>query len=121
MVERYVTERLKELPSQSIDMMDMAKGPIFPICALKLKKKTKPGVKVTEVEIGSAFYDFLSKIYGTDEIILYCDLRGVSIGSFSPDMQISYDILQKLGLVTKAENWAKRAEPYIEKTVKRRV
>lgn len=121
MAERYLTERLKAIPSQSVDMMDMAKGPIFPICVLKLKKKTKPGVKVAEVEVGSALYDFLFKTYGTNEIILYCDLRAAKIGAFSPDMQISYDILQKLGLVTKPENWVKRAEPYIEKVVKRRV
>lgn len=121
MAERYVTERLKAIPSQSVDMMDMAKGSIFPICVLKLKKKTKRGLKVAEVEVGSALYDFLFKIYGTDEIIVYCDLRAVSIGSFSPDMQISYDILQKLGLVTKPEKWVKRAGPYIEKILKRRV
>jgi hypothetical protein len=120
MAERYLTEKLKAHPSQSIDMMEMAKNPIFPICILKLKKKTKPGVNVVEVEVGSALYDFLFKVYGTDDIILYCDLRAASIGSFSPDMRIAYDILQKLRLVTKPENWVKRAEPYIEKAIKRR-
>jgi len=120
MVERYLTEKLKISPSHSVDLMDMAKNPIFPVCVLKLKKQAKPSVKAIEVEIGSALYDFLTKIYGTDEIILYCDLRAARIGSFSADMQISYDILRKLGFLTKPENWVKRARPYIEKVVKRR-
>jgi len=119
MAERYITEKLRA-PSQSVDMVNIAKGPTFPLCVLKLKKKPKPSVKVAEVEVSGTLYDYLFEIYGTDEIVLYCDLPGGSIGAFSPDMQISYNVLQKLGLVAKPENWVERAEPFIEKVIKRR-
>lgn len=118
--EKYITERIKVEPSQTVDMIEIAKGSTFPIFALKLTKESKEPSTIVKVQISSELFDFLTGIYGTDEIMIYCDLPRAAIGAFSPDMQASCDILNKLGLISNPEQWVKKASPFVEKVLKRR-
>ena len=120
MPDRYITEKF-EGPSQIVDMVALAKENTYPIFVLKMQKQKKPSVPSVKVELNDALYEYLVGIYGTDEIVFYCNLQSAMIGAFSPDMQISYDFLQSQGLVSKCETWVKKAVPYITEIMKRRL
>jgi hypothetical protein len=100
-------------PKLAETLIDVAHVPTFPFLVIQLEKTTKPQTFVSKVRVGPTLYGHLVKIYGTDKLVIYCDLPSGRIEAWTRDMLMSFRILNKLGIMSEPETWIAKTKEYI--------
>lgn len=114
MSEKKVKPTIEVAPRSPMQiLLDIAHGPAYPFCISKIVKTNKKETFVQEIKLKPKFYDFLLKTYGTDEIVLYCNLAGGGIEAWSTDMQLTFKLMNRIGLMSSTKEWVIKSRPYI--------
>lgn len=114
MSEEFI--RMKVPPRAEV-LYDFANEPTFPMCTLEFEEENTEKEDCVKIKVKSNLYNRIIKEYGSNKIILYCNLQKkapVRFGAFSPDMQNSFSILKDLGLVSDEKDWVKNSQEFIE-------
>jgi hypothetical protein len=105
-------------PSRAEVLFEFANEPTFPIAILEFEEYEEGDPTKFKIKVDKELFNEIKKQYGTNEIILYCNMRkesGLKFGAFSPEMENSYSILRNLDLTKPKGEWVKEAHKYIEK------
>lgn len=114
-----VTAEVEIRPRPTEALFEMARQPIFPLCALRFERQEKIENPVVTVGVTKKLYNRIRKIYGTNQVIVHCTLPNMAITVFTPTMQRSQDFLQRIKLVNSPKTWVKKAQPHLEKELSR--
>ena len=115
MSEEFI--RMK-VPKRAEILYDFANEPTFPICAIEFEEENTEKEDCVKIKVKKELYNRIKEEYGSNKIMFYCNMQKklpLRFGAFSPDMQHSYSILKKLGLVSDEKDWVKNSQDYIEK------
>lgn len=110
-VEGLKVELVK--PKLAETLLGIAHAPTFPFLVIQLEKTTKKQTFLSKVKVGPTLYEHLTRIYGTDKFVTYCELPRGRIGSWTRDMLMSFRILNKLGIMSEPETWIAKTKEYI--------
>lgn len=105
-------------PSRAEILFEFANEPTFPIAVLEFEEYEEEDTTTVKIKVKKELFDRIQKDYGTNKILLYCNIRKdlpPKFGAFSPEMGDSYKILKDLDLVVPEEEWVKNTHHYIEK------
>jgi len=95
-------------------LLDIASRPVFPFLVIKLKKA---GGSIApshiELRVPNEVYDYFQRVFGTDELLLYFDPQAAEVRIWSPDMHLTFDILEKKGFFPSKVDWVKEAREYL--------
>lgn len=100
-------------------LLSIAERPVYPFLILRLEK-TRKGQKsptVVRLKVDAELYNYLTRVYGTDELITYLDPRNGKIEVWTPGMHLNFEAMEELGLMAPAREWLERARPFLKQTV----
>lgn len=95
------------------DAIDSTQNPAFPFINLVLKKTNTVKKTSVEIEVNPSIYDWLVKHLGSDNIPLYFIPKANPVDSWTPDMRISFEIMEELGFISKYDVWCRAARETI--------
>lgn len=100
-------------PKLAETLIDVAHRPTFPFLVIQIERTTKPQTLVSKVKVGPTLYEHLIKRYGTNKLVIYCDIPVGRIEAWTRDMLMSFRILNRLGIMSEPETWVAKSKEYI--------
>lgn len=100
-------------------LLSIAERGVYPLFVLRLAKTKKGQTSPTfiDLKVDDKTYDYLTNVYGTDELITYLDPGNGKIEVWTPGMHLTFEAMEELGLMESKEKWLQKARPFINKTV----
>lgn len=100
-------------------LLSIAGRPVYPFFLLRLgrTKKGQTSPTVVNLKVDGDIYDYLTKAFGTNELIVYLDPSNGKIEAWTPGMHLTFEAMEELGLMEPAGKWLEKARPFLNKTL----
>jgi len=98
-------------------LLAIAHRAIYPFLMLKLekiKKGTTPPT-ILRVKVDDESYNYLTKAYGTDELIVYLNPGNGKMEVWTPGMHSAFRAMEELGLMKSTREWLQKARPFLKR------
>jgi len=112
-----MTKRTESIKPSTERLLSMAHRPVFPLFNLKLESSTKQTPVIQRLKVSPVLYDFLVKVYGTNELTFYFDTMNGKIECWTPSMHVTFKAMHELGLMPSTKEWVQEAKGHLEDTV----
>lgn len=113
-----IESRERKRPSTE-NLLAVSQRPVFPFLILRLEK-TRAGATpptILRLKIREELYNYFTKIFGTDELMLYHDPQNGKVELWTPSMHLSFEAMEELGLMSSKTTWVQKARPMLKKTL----
>lgn len=97
------------------NLLAMSRRPVFPFFKMKIERTTKDTPIIQRLKVSPDLYDFLVKIYGTNELMFYLDMLNGKIECWTPSMHLTFEAMEKFQLMSPSNKWVKDAKKFILK------
>jgi len=89
--------------------IDSIQNPAVPFVDVVFKKTKTIKKTSMEIEVHESTYDWIVKNLGSDHVPLFLTPNANPISSWSPDMRVSFEIMEGLGLMSGYDSWCRIA------------
>jgi len=98
-------------------LLSIAERPVYPFFLLRLgrAKRGQTSPTVIDFKVDDKIYDYLTKVFGTNELIVYLDPGNGKIEAWTPGMHLTFEAMEELGLIEPAGKWLQKARPFLDK------
>jgi len=104
-------------------LLSIAERPVYPFIMLRLEKLKKGATAPTivDLKVDDETYEYLTKTFGTNELIVYLDPGNGKTEVWTPGMHLTFEAMQELGLMDSANIWLQKARPFLRKTLSKTI
>lgn len=104
-------------------LLSIAQRPVYPFVMLRLEKTRKGATAPTilRLKVDDEVYEYLTKVFGTNELVIYLDPRNGKMEVWTPGMHLTFEAMEELGLMTPASEWLEGARPFLRETLSKAV
>lgn len=100
-------------------LLSIAGRPVYPFVMLRLgrTKKGQTSPTIFNLKVDDEIYDYLTKVFGTNELIAYLDPGNGKIEVWTPSMHLTFEAMEELGLMESVGKWLQKARPFLNRTM----
>lgn len=100
-------------------LLSIAERPVYPFFMLRLEKTRRGQTSPTIVSLKTdeKVYDYLTKVFGTNELIVYLDPGNGKMEVWTPGMHLTFEAMEELGLMESVGKWLQKARPFLNEAV----
>ena len=100
-------------------LLAIGQRPVFPVAVLRFEKIRKGSTEPTflRFKVGQELYDYVTKVFGTDELVLYLDPENAKIELWTPGMHMTFEAMEEVGLMGSKAKWVENARSFLKKTL----
>ncbi|MCL4435179.1 MAG: hypothetical protein M1503_07705 [Thaumarchaeota archaeon] len=106
----------QQTPGETEILLGTASQPVFPFFILKFEQgEAKEETYLLSMKVRPEIYNYVKTVFGKDEVIFYLDPLVGQIQAWTPSMHASFEMVEKLGLMSSIRIWIMNARAHLAK------
>ncbi len=95
-------------PKLAEALLDTTYAPVFPFLSLNFEPG-EPSAGPITMRVEPKLLELLTSVYGKEIFLLYVDIRSGRIEPWTKDMLVTFQLMERLGLMSNMQEWVKEA------------